>query len=169
MRRVPAAVRPHDRASPQCLPGGRRGRARSFDRRVSLYDYRELFNHFSTVTFPVSTLAPRRWGRAGRVFLDFSQCPADGSLVVLERAGLHRGRPKRTDSGSAQGQAAGILLRCLQARVHPAQVQHVPAGSWRRPWPRNAFGAGGGRVAAGTASLAKSSLLTIPEEYFGRN
>ncbi len=29
-----------------------------FDRRVSLYDYRELFNHFANVTFPVSTLAP---------------------------------------------------------------------------------------------------------------
>ena len=29
-----------------------------FDRRVSLYDYRELFNHFSGVTFPVSTLSP---------------------------------------------------------------------------------------------------------------
>jgi len=29
-----------------------------FDRRVSLYDYRALFNHFSGVTFPVSTLSP---------------------------------------------------------------------------------------------------------------
>ncbi len=29
-----------------------------FDRRVSLHDYRELFNHFAGVTFPVSTLAP---------------------------------------------------------------------------------------------------------------
>ena len=28
-----------------------------FDRRVSLYEYRDLFNHFSGVTFPVSTLA----------------------------------------------------------------------------------------------------------------
>jgi glucuronate isomerase len=29
-----------------------------FDRRVSLYDYHELFNYFSGVSFPVSTLAP---------------------------------------------------------------------------------------------------------------
>ncbi len=29
-----------------------------FDRRVSLHDYHELFNHFSNVTFPVSTLSP---------------------------------------------------------------------------------------------------------------
>jgi glucuronate isomerase len=29
-----------------------------FDRRVSLYEYRELFNFFGNVTFPVSTLAP---------------------------------------------------------------------------------------------------------------
>ncbi|QEH36329.1 Uronate isomerase [Aquisphaera giovannonii] len=29
-----------------------------FDRRVSLHDYCELFNHFAGVTFPVSTLSP---------------------------------------------------------------------------------------------------------------
>lgn len=29
-----------------------------FDRRVSLHDYAALFNHFSRVTFPVSTLSP---------------------------------------------------------------------------------------------------------------
>ena len=29
-----------------------------FDRRVSLADYRALFNHFSGVTFPISTLSP---------------------------------------------------------------------------------------------------------------
>jgi glucuronate isomerase len=29
-----------------------------FDRRVSLHDYRDLFNHFAGVTFPVSTLSP---------------------------------------------------------------------------------------------------------------
>jgi glucuronate isomerase len=39
---------------PAGVPGGRD----LFDRRVSLHDYRELFNHFSNVTFPVSTLAP---------------------------------------------------------------------------------------------------------------
>jgi glucuronate isomerase len=39
-------------------PGGVAGGRDLFDRRVSLYDYRELFNHFASVTFPVSTLAP---------------------------------------------------------------------------------------------------------------
>ncbi len=39
-------------------PAGVAGGRDLFDRRVSLYDYRELFNHFSTVKFPVSTLAP---------------------------------------------------------------------------------------------------------------
>ncbi len=29
-----------------------------FDRRVSLHDYQELFNHFAGCTFPVSTLSP---------------------------------------------------------------------------------------------------------------
>ena len=36
------------------MPGGRD----LFDRRVSLHDYRDLFNHFAGVTFPVSTLSP---------------------------------------------------------------------------------------------------------------
>jgi glucuronate isomerase len=39
-------------------PAGVVGGRDLFDRRVSLYDYRELFNHFSQVTFPVSTLSP---------------------------------------------------------------------------------------------------------------
>jgi glucuronate isomerase len=39
-------------------PGGVSGGRDLFDRRVSLYDYRGLFNHFANVTFPVSTLAP---------------------------------------------------------------------------------------------------------------
>jgi glucuronate isomerase len=39
-------------------PGGVAGGRDLYDRRVSLYEYRELFNHFAGVTFPVSTLAP---------------------------------------------------------------------------------------------------------------
>jgi glucuronate isomerase len=39
-------------------PAGVAGGRDLFDRRVSLYDYRELFNHFSNVIFPVSTLTP---------------------------------------------------------------------------------------------------------------
>ncbi|MDB5349071.1 MAG: glucuronate isomerase [Planctomycetota bacterium] len=39
-------------------PAGVAGGRDLFDRRVSLYDYRELFNHFSNVVFPVSTLSP---------------------------------------------------------------------------------------------------------------
>ncbi len=39
-------------------PAGVSGGRDLFDRRVSLYDYQELFNHFSGVTFPVSTLSP---------------------------------------------------------------------------------------------------------------
>jgi glucuronate isomerase len=38
--------------------GGVAGGRDVFDRRVSLFDYRELFNFFGNVTFPVSTLAP---------------------------------------------------------------------------------------------------------------
>ena len=39
-------------------PGGVAGGRDLFDRRVSLHEYRELFNHFAGVTFPVSTLSP---------------------------------------------------------------------------------------------------------------
>ncbi|MFO0910609.1 MAG: glucuronate isomerase [Isosphaeraceae bacterium] len=39
-------------------PAGVAGGRDLFDRRVSLYDYRHLFNHFAGVTFPVSTLSP---------------------------------------------------------------------------------------------------------------
>jgi glucuronate isomerase len=39
-------------------PAGVAGGRDLFDRRVSLHDYRELFNHFASVTFPVSTLSP---------------------------------------------------------------------------------------------------------------
>lgn len=39
-------------------PDGVAGGRDLFDRRVSLYEYRDLFNHFAGVTFPVSTLSP---------------------------------------------------------------------------------------------------------------
>mgnify|MGYP000983255804 CR=1 FL=1 len=39
-------------------PAGVAGGRDLFDRRVSLHDYRALFNHFADVTFPVSTLSP---------------------------------------------------------------------------------------------------------------
>ncbi len=39
-------------------PAGVAGGRDLLDRRVSLYDYRQLFNHFGSVTFPVSVLAP---------------------------------------------------------------------------------------------------------------
>lgn len=43
-------------------PAGVAGGRDLFDRRVSLYEYRELFNHFAGVTFPVSTLSPDAGG-----------------------------------------------------------------------------------------------------------
>ncbi len=39
-------------------PAGVAGGRDLFDRRVSLADYHSLFNHFSGVTFPISTLSP---------------------------------------------------------------------------------------------------------------
>ncbi|WP_406693452.1 glucuronate isomerase [Singulisphaera sp. Ch08] len=43
-------------------PAGVAGGRDLFDRRVSLHGYRELFNHFAGVTFPVSTLSPDAGG-----------------------------------------------------------------------------------------------------------
>ena len=43
-------------------PAGVAGGRDLFDRRVSLSGYRELFNHFSDVTFPISTLSPDAGG-----------------------------------------------------------------------------------------------------------
>lgn len=42
----------------EVYPAGVAGGRDLYDRRVSLHDYRDLFNHFSNVTFPVSTLSP---------------------------------------------------------------------------------------------------------------
>jgi glucuronate isomerase len=39
-------------------PAGVLGGRDLFDRRVSLHDFQELFNHFASVTFPISTLSP---------------------------------------------------------------------------------------------------------------
>lgn len=39
-------------------PAGVSGGRDLFDRRVSLHDYADLFNHFASVTFPISTLTP---------------------------------------------------------------------------------------------------------------
>ncbi len=39
-------------------PAGVAGGRDLFDRRVSLHEYRDLFNHFANVTFPISTLSP---------------------------------------------------------------------------------------------------------------
>lgn len=43
-------------------PAGVAGGRDLFDRRVSLHDYADLFNHFAGVTFPVSTLSPDAGG-----------------------------------------------------------------------------------------------------------
>jgi glucuronate isomerase len=42
----------------EVYPKGVHGGKDLFDRRVSLHDYRALFNHFASVVFPISTLSP---------------------------------------------------------------------------------------------------------------
>ena len=74
-------------------PAGVAGGRDLFDRRVSLYDYRELFNHFAGRDVPRLDALAGRGGGAGGLFVDLPERPADGPLVVLERPGVHRRRP----------------------------------------------------------------------------
>ena len=61
-----------------------------FDSRVSLIQYRELFNAFPQVTFPISVLASVTNQELVSYSLDLSQRRDQRSLVVLEHAAVHR-------------------------------------------------------------------------------
>ena len=110
-------------------PAGVAGGRDLFDRRVSLYDYRELFNHFANVTFPVSTLAPDAGAELVAYSWIFPNVLPMGhwwyaNVPVYIAADL-----ASSGAGTAQSQVIGILFRCVQARVHRAQIQHVSADS----------------------------------------
>ena len=74
-------------------PAGVAGGRDLFDRRVSLYDYRELVQSFRECDLSGLDPGARRRRRAGGLCLDLPQRAADGALVVCQRAGLHRQRP----------------------------------------------------------------------------
>ena len=131
LRRVPPAVRPDDRRDPQRLPGRRHQGPDLFDRRVSLHQYRELFNHFPGVTFPVSTLSPDARTELVAYAWIFPNVVPQRPLVVLEHPGVHRRRPAGAAPGGAEDEADRLLLRHVQAGVRAAEVQHVPADPGR--------------------------------------
>ncbi len=125
-------------------PAGVAGGRDLFDRRVSLHDYRELFNHFAGVTFPVSTLSPDAAAELVAYAWIFPNVLPMGHWWYANVPAFIAAGPAGADPGPAQGQAAGVLLRRLQAGIHPAEVQHVPpgpgGGPGRRGYPRAAVG-----------------------------
>ena len=109
-------------------PGGVAGGRDLFDRRVSLHDYRELFNHSASVTFPVSTLSPDAGAELVAYAWIFPNVLPMGHWWYANMPAFIAAGPARAAPGLAQGQAAGILFGCLQAGVHRAEVQHVSPG-----------------------------------------
>ncbi len=113
-------------------PGGVAGGRDLFDRRVSLYEYRELFNHFASVTFPVSTLAPDAAAELVAYAWIFPNVLPMGHWWYANVPAFIATDLRAQAPGLAQGQASRILFRCVQARIHRAQVQHVPSDSGGR-------------------------------------
>ena len=107
-------------------PAGVSGGRDLFDRRVSLYDYRELFNHFAAVTFPVSTLSPDAGAELVAYSWIFPNVLPMGHWWYSNVPAFIAADLTARIQARAQGEAGGLLLRRLQARIHPAQVQHVP-------------------------------------------
>ena len=110
---------------PQGVAGGRD----LFDRRVSLYDYRDLFNHFASVNFPVSTLSPDASAELVAYSWIFPNVLPMGHWWYSNVPAFIAARPASASASLAQDQVARILFRCVQARVYRAEVQHVPAHS----------------------------------------
>ena len=147
-------------------PAGVAGGRDLFDRRVSLYDYRELFNHFAGVTFPVSTLSPDAGGRAGGLLLDLPQraCRwATGGTRTCRRSSPPTcGRGSRPCPRSSW--SAITPTRTSWSSSCPSST--CTAGSWRRTWPRTRSVAGAGR-SSGRWSWHGSILLDNPRRIFG--
>ena len=146
---------------PQGVAGGRD----LFDRRVSLYDYRDLFNHFAGVTFPVSTLSPDAARRAGGLFLDLSQRAsrwATGGIPTCRRSSrttCARGckpcpRPSCWDI---------IQMRTSSSSSRPSST--CTGGSWRMCSRKRRSAAAAGR-SNGHCDLAKLILIDNPKRIF---
>ena len=100
-------------------PGGVAGGRDLYDRRVSLYEYRELFNHFAGVTFPVSTLAPDAAAELVAYAWIFPNVLPMGHWWYANVPAFITTDLRRFSA--AQGQAAWLLFRRVQARIHRAR------------------------------------------------
>ena len=149
-------------------PAGVAGGRDLFDRRVSLHDYRELFNHFAGVTFPVSTLSPDAGAELVAYAWIFPNVVPHGPLVVLEHPGVHRRRPAGAAPGGAQDRSWSATTPTPTSSNSSCPSSTCSAGSWPRPWPRTRSAGGAGRSSA-ALELARLVLLENPRRIFGRD
>ena len=89
---IPFAVRSDDRSDPQRLSDRSLRRSRPVRSAGELARLRRPFQRIPARDFSDFDPCSRRGGRARGVRLDLSQRRSHGALVVLERAGVHRGR-----------------------------------------------------------------------------
>ena len=104
-----------------------------YDSRVSLIQYRELFNAFPQVTFPISVLASVTNQELVSYSWIFPNVRDQRPLVVLEHADVHRARRGGPAGGGAADQADRLLQRHVQAGIRPAEVRHVQADPGQDP------------------------------------
>ena len=154
-------VRPDDRPDPQRLPGGRRGGRDLFDRRVSLHDYRELFNHFAGVTFPVSTLSPDAGAELVAYAWIFPNVLPMGHWWYSNIPAFIAADLKARLQAVPKDEAAWAITPTPTSSSSSCPSSTCTAGSWPRPWPRNACGAGAGRW-TGPLSLASHPARQPP-------
>ncbi len=125
---------------PQGVAGGRD----LFDRRVSLYDYRDLFNHFAAVSFPVSTLSPDAAGELVAYSWIFPNVLPMGhwwysNVPAFIAADLRRACkpcPKRS---------SWVIIQMHTSWSSSPPSSTCTGESWRRCSRKNVFGAGAGR------------------------
>ncbi len=126
---------------PQGVAGGRD----LFDRRVSLYDYRDLFNHFDGVIFPVSTLSPDASAELVAYSWIFPNVLPNGPLVVLERAGVHRSRPACAACKPCPRRSCWDIIQMRTSSSSSLPNSTCTGGSWRMSFRKKPCAAGAGR------------------------
>ena len=112
-------------------PAGVAGGRDLFDRRVSLYDYRELVQSFRGCHLSGLDALARRGGRAGGLFLDLSQRAADGPLVVFQRAGVHRRTTCARGSRPCPRPSCWDIIQMRTSSSSSRPNSTCTGGSWR--------------------------------------
>ena len=103
-----------------------------FDRRVSLHDYRELFNHFSNVTFPVSTLSPDAAAELVAYAWIFPNVVPMGYWWYSEHSDVYRGRPPARGSRRCPKRKSLGTIRMLTSSNSSSPSSTCSAASWRK-------------------------------------